>query len=109
MKKYFDIMYPVRLKDVKKDLDKLSAEFVALSPDDDEQIRTKGVEIMEKFRLRFNSFLLNTQLHLTYDSIVPDEKYLYMARFDYIHNFFGKDTATGKIFNQIYYKENNKK
>ena len=100
MSRYFEVIYPGRLKELKKQLDIISSQYFKLPLNQlDEQVK-----LIHDFQHEFSKFTNNTYLHLKHDSIkkqVASEEEIKFITPEYFVEYFGKDTPTGKIFASI--------
>lgn len=100
MSRYFEVIYPERMKELKEDLDMISTKHWKI-PLNDIESQSKSIK---EFHKVFIKFIQNTKLHLTHDSVrhqlASEDEIKYITP-EYFLEYFGKDTPTGKMFSSI--------
>lgn len=102
MSKYFEIVYPQRMKELKEKLDIIANRFDKI-PNDKDHIEEQ-VTLVKEFHNEFRKFVDNTSLHLKSEGVknqITDESEIKFVTKEYFLEYFGKDTLTGELFEII--------
>lgn len=98
MSKYFEVVYPRRLKELKEKLDLLAPKIIN-NPNEKE-----AESLVVEFWNEFSKFIENTKLHLASDSVkgqlLAMEEIRYVTP-EYFASFFGDTTPTAIVFKAL--------
>ncbi len=99
MKHYFEVTYPRRLEDLKKILEPLAIKIYKLAREDESK-KEETTKCLQEFQDHINHFCDNTKLHIT-GLKTGSMDYLHMVTREYLIQFVGKESASGKILSLL--------
>lgn len=101
MSRYFEVVYPERLKELKSKLDSIAVQFDLLAKIGMAENAEMERKILNIFVKTFNYFLNETRLHITFHKKSLDMSEAKFISRQYLLDYF-KDTPTGTLLKILY-------
>jgi hypothetical protein len=105
MSRYFEVIYPQRLEELKEKLEPIAdALYEEAKNNPTEKYTIKGHELLNEFHNTVQNFAKETRLHIKFNQAKLEEKELVYVTTDYLHRFF-KDTKTQTVYKSLYMRK----
>jgi len=105
MSRYFEVVYPQRLEELKEKLEPIAiALYEEAKNNPTEKYTIKAHKLLNDFNRIFQSFVEKTRLHLKFNEAKFEEKELVYVTTDYLYRFF-EGTKIQTVYKSLYMRK----